>query len=750
MFETLNNHTMYKLLLAGGLILGSSVLGQMESKQYNYTKFKDNVPKITEEMYHLTPKEYHDHPEFGKVAYNAPCDNCFELIHKRTDSTKLYVEHNSNGTHFYSQAIYGLFHYEKEGQLLTYDPRLSHKGNYIYRSDNQDTPTQLDISGRNSSFFIGEKELKFNNELTLTLIKNDDTEVNLGQANWSNFTVGEEGIYITDAWDGIDITISYELDRVKTNYVINDELTYLEQVSFLRFSDNLVLPENYTIVEGDKEMFDSIGNRYGEYYIRDEINVKRFEIAKAFGYDQSGIKQRSPSFYYELNNTQLELFVPADWIIHEDAVYPLIIDPLVTSTATQTSGWMSFQYNGAWCSAAGSCNYNLIVPRPANSEITGTTFSAMYESLSGYCLYSCYKSEAAFKITSPCGISPAAATTFWSCSDPNPGQCTATNLDVFTDLGNCLGAACNGSVTFQMQNSYCYCSTGGNCGDNCQWMPNNTWSMTLEGHTLETLGNQSTGNGSLNITPVSCSGGNVTLDPTAQYGVPGYSYSWSTGATTPTISIQPYPYNGQTVTANVTDACGVTRTAQFQIQCPLAVSLTAFNVENLGKSVLLEWITETETNNDYFEVYRSQDGKEFEVLEKIKGAGNSNQTLHYQFKDERPLLGVSYYKLGIVDMDGNTEYTDIKTVQRNSENQNIQLIPNPAKEKVAIAFDFPTTGAYQIKIIDALGKEKYNNIKELKKGMQTINVDTKSYGQGVYTVIIVTKNNVNSARLIIN
>nr|WP_299207278.1 T9SS type A sorting domain-containing protein [uncultured Brumimicrobium sp.] len=737
---------MYKLLLlAGGLILGSSVLGQMESKQYNYTKFKDNVPKITEEMYLLTPKEYHDHPEFGKVAYNAPCDNCFELIQKRTDSTKLYVEHNSNGTHFYSQAIYGLFHYEKEGRLLTYDPRLSHKGNYIYRSDNQDTPTQLDISGRNSSFFIGEKELKFNNELTLTLIKNDDTEVNLGQANWSNYTVGEEGIYITDAWDGIDITISYELDRVKTNYVINDELTYLEQVSFLRFSDNLILPENYTIVEGDKEMFDPNGNRFGEYYIRDEINVKRFEIEKAFGYDQSGIKERSPSFYYELNNTQLELFVPTDWLIHEDAVYPLIIDPLVTSTATQTGGAMAFRYGGDFCVGGpnGSCNYNLIVPRPANSTITGTTFNAVYNTLIGYCA-GCWMREAAYNIVSTCGVSG-----FWNCNSTSPGTCTAANYDVFSELGNCLGSACNGNVTFQIQNSYCYCGSSG-CGASCQIMFNNTWSMTLEGRTLETLGNQSTGNGSLNITPVSCSGGNVTLDPTPEYGVPGYSYSWSTGATTPTISIQPYPYNGQTVAVDVTDACGVTRTAQFQIECPLAVSLTAFNVENLGKSVLLEWTTETETNNDYFEVYRSQDGKEFEVLEKIKGVGNSNQTLHYQFKDERPLLGVSYYKLGIVDMDGNTEYTDIKTVQRNSENQNIQLIPNPAKEKVAIAFDFPTTGAYQIKIIDALGKEKYNNVKELKKGMQTINVDTKSYGQGVYTVIIVTKNNVNSARLIIN
>ncbi|HZH86998.1 MAG TPA: T9SS type A sorting domain-containing protein [Brumimicrobium sp.] len=736
------------LLLSGSLILGTSVIGQMQTKQYNYTDFTQIDQEITEEMYQLIPKAFHDHPEFGKIAYNAPCDNCFELIHERTDSTKLYVERNSNGTHFYSQAIYGIFHYEKDGNQLTYDPRLSHKGNNIYRSDNQDTPTQLDINGKSSSFFIGNKEFKFNNELTLILVNNNASETNLGVANWSNYTVGDEGIHITNAWEGIDITISYELDRVKTNYVINNELNYLEHVKYLKFSDNLVLPVGYSMVEGDKELFDSSGNRYGEYFIRDEINVKRFEIEKAFGYDQSGVKERSSSFYYEYGE-DLSLFVPANWIRSDEAVFPLIIDPLVTSTATQTGGWMSFQHNGAFCSSTGSCNYNLSVPRPNNSTITGTTFSAFYQSLGGYCGLSCWLNEAGYKITSPCGVSPAPSTSFWSCNSNSPGTCTATNYDVFPELGSCLGSACNGNVTFQIQNSYCYCSTGGNCGDNCQWMPNNTWSVTLEGRTLETLGNQSTGNGNLNITPVSCSGTNVTLNPTPANGVPGYTYSWSTGSTSPTITISPYSYTGQTVSASVTDACGVTRTAQFQIQCPLAVSLTEFNVENLGESVLLEWITETETDNDYFEVYRSEDGKEFEVLDKVQGAGNSTETINYNYKDIRPFLGISYYKLGIVDMDGNTEFTDIKTVQRNNDNQNIQLIPNPAKENVAIAFEFPTTAEYEVKIIDALGKERFLSKKEFKKGMQTINVNTENYSQGVYMVMIVTKNNVNSAKLVI-
>ena len=276
-----------------------------------------------------------------------------------------------------------------------------------------------------------------------------------------------------------------------------------------------------------------------------------------------------PSFYYEYDD-RLSFYVPTNWIESEDAVYPLIIDPLVSSTATQTGGTMAFRFDGDFCIGGpnGSCNYNLIVPRPANSTITGTTFSAVYNTLNGYC-FGCWMNEAAFNIVNTCGVSG-----FWNCNSTSPGTCTAANYDIFSDVGNCLGSACNGNVTFQIQNSYCYCSTGGNCGISCQIMYNNTWSVTLIGHTLETLGNVPTGNGSATPFIASCSGGNVTLNPTPANGVPGYTYSWTTGATTPTISIPPFPYNGQTVSVNVTDACGVTRIAQFLISCPLAVSFT--------------------------------------------------------------------------------------------------------------------------------------------------------------------------------
>src|SRR5690554_687016 len=769
MFEMLNNHTMYKLLLllAGGLILGSSVLGQ---NQYNSKALNNRVPNLKEINPPATyPKDiaskfnqndYSNHPDFG-VLPKDEFEGYFEVLDKRTETSRFFRSID-NPNEFYITKSNVPLHYEKDGFLRAINPYLYKENEGIYIAKNQNHPTILDIHNRKTGIKGDENTLYFNNFKLHVLYLDGSSEV--FNANWDNRTIGNEGIYITNVFPNMDLEIVYKQSKLKSTFKVKEKMP---NISSAQLIDQLSFEEqelNLNFFKGD-----TIDNSYyGSIGVGGSIEQPDYIYSSTVVYDNSANRSHTFHLPYTIDNSNHQIITQIDEkVLNNDTLtYPVSIDPTVEYGWFSASGY-KFSIN----ELPAYCSRSLSLAFPGGS--TPTDFSTQWELHTGIdCWYENYFgwiSDANVWITSSCGTETpvgggiTGSTVYgWACTDPSCDNSGTWGPELPFGMGEeqmvtCFTPSCNNqtmSFTFNITGidefSRCYCSQFTPYWGDPANIVVDMWAVRVQGRTLETLGNQSTGNGSLNITPVSCSGGNVTLDPTPEYGVPGYSYSWSTGASTPTISIPPYPYNGQTVTANVTDACGTVRTAQFQIQCPLAVSLTAFNVENLGKSVLLEWTTETETNNDYFEVYRSQDGKEFEVLEKIKGAGNSNQTLHYQFKDERPLLGVSYYKLGIVDMDGNTEYTDIKTVQRNSENQNIQLIPNPAKEKVAIAFDFPTTGAYQIKIIDALGKEKYNNIKELKKGMQTINVDTKSYGQGVYTVIIVTKNNVNSARLIIN
>ncbi len=75
----------------------------------------------------------------------------------------------------------------------------------------------------------------------------------------------------------------------------------------------------------------------------------------------------------------------------------------------------------------------------------------------------------------------------------------------------------------------------------------------------------------------------------------------------------------------------------------------------------LFWITESENNNDYFDVERSIDGIDFKKIGTVKGAGNTDHQTQYFTMDEDPFTGVNYYRLKQVDFNGEFEYSESKT-----------------------------------------------------------------------------------------
>jgi hypothetical protein len=90
---------------------------------------------------------------------------------------------------------------------------------------------------------------------------------------------------------------------------------------------------------------------------------------------------------------------------------------------------------------------------------------------------------------------------------------------------------------------------------------------------------------------------------------------------------------------------------------PLPIELLSFNIEydEFDDKVFLDWVSSAEENNDYFEILRSSNGLSYEVIGTVPGSGNSTQMLAYEFVDENPLYGTSYYKLAQTDYDGGSE-----------------------------------------------------------------------------------------------
>ncbi len=92
---------------------------------------------------------------------------------------------------------------------------------------------------------------------------------------------------------------------------------------------------------------------------------------------------------------------------------------------------------------------------------------------------------------------------------------------------------------------------------------------------------------------------------------------------------------------------------------PLPIELISFEGETIGAVNRLEWTTATERDNDHFDVERSADGLAFERIGTLPGAGNSQQVIHYELMDQRPLHGLNYYRLMQMDLDGGATYSNI-------------------------------------------------------------------------------------------
>lgn len=96
----------------------------------------------------------------------------------------------------------------------------------------------------------------------------------------------------------------------------------------------------------------------------------------------------------------------------------------------------------------------------------------------------------------------------------------------------------------------------------------------------------------------------------------------------------------------------------------MAVEFTQWSATNLEESVLLEWTTASEENNDYFAIERSIDGVTWKVLGNVGGAGTTSATHYYSFEDTKPVSGISYYRLKQVDFNGEYTYSSVKCINR--------------------------------------------------------------------------------------
>ena len=119
----------------------------------------------------------------------------------------------------------------------------------------------------------------------------------------------------------------------------------------------------------------------------------------------------------------------------------------------------------------------------------------------------------------------------------------------------------------------------------------------------------------------------------------------------------------------------------------------------------LEWATAWELNSAHFAVERSTDGREFTEIGHVTAAGFSEEEVEYAFVDRTPALGLNYYRLRQVDLDGSFEWSEVHTLQNDRPAKGgFSVQPNPVSDRVTFRLNTTTTGPLTFDIFDGTGR----------------------------------------------
>jgi len=480
-----------------------------------------------------------------------PSDKAIELFEKRTQDSKQYVDKDSTSKYYIVKSTSAI-HYKKDGQWLTIDERLEPQGNNLFEARRQEEPVGFDTNKRTAYIKSLQGTVYFNNWMLYGQVNGRDTL--LAMPNWSDYKAGDEGIYITNIFPGINAEMKVGRGTIKTSFIVRKNNFY--GVGKLIFKD---------IFKSEKESkFTYAGSsesNEADYVVN---GGKAIHISKAITYQENDASNTTIELAYSISKDTVSLAIDTLYLNKHLANGNIVIDPLVSTTNTiaQTNITGSMDCGDDY----NSCNYILQVPSLPKTTITGIYFKFGFQTVGTALLRDGYWNI----LTDTCGVYCSADP-----SDPTSynSHGTVSTLGEFSDITSflldCMPApSCSSQnipFTLQFFNDIC---TGTTVCSNNNIEAEEPFVIMIEGHTLEPDSVSS----ALSV----CLGQTATLIATGKYGVPPYTSLWNNGVGSGN-SVTVSPASNTTYQVTIIDQCSnaVTKNVLVTVKSPTTGAVMA-------------------------------------------------------------------------------------------------------------------------------------------------------------------------------
>lgn len=265
------------------------------------------------------------------------------------------------------------------------------------------------------------------------------------------------------------------------------------------------------------------------------------------------------------------------------------------------------------------------------------------------------------------------------------------------------------------------------------------------------------------MTPMICDTGSVSniyvMNP-----IPTSIYQWSTlngnivGPTTGTSIIVDTPgvyivnqYLSASCSLYATDTITI---GSFGICDVLAHNLVDFKSTLNGDHVYLNWKVQENQLAGYFDVERSNDGVNFNPVEKIEADPERTGNAMYNYIDDISSLtaGVVYYRVRVRQAGNKELVSQVTRHQLKSilDEQDVRISPNPVRNNMQVMINSSIEGRATILIYDQVGKLVSSSAVPVQKGINIFSLASLSGKQdGVYQAVITAGNKVYKEKILL-
>jgi hypothetical protein len=184
----------------------------------------------------------------------------------------------------------------------------------------------------------------------------------------------------------------------------------------------------------------------------------------------------------------------------------------------------------------------------------------------------------------------------------------------------------------------------------------------------------------------------------------------------------------------------------------LPVTILNFTANYIAaNNVKVSWSTTDEMNASYYVVERSSNGSDFTEVSQVNASESVNPVHSYNVNDQLYNVNsnIVYYRLRIVEKDGQYSYSKIIPVKLDQPENNMSVYPNPVDNYAIVNLYSDRPGNGVLRLIDEAGRQILVKSFTVIGGNNNLTIEQLGHlPKGIYVIQVMLNNNLYNQKIV--